>query len=159
MTTPLSSLQKAREESVAAVLMQKRKASEMAETLTVILSRLLVHYSAASKLRQTISLASELSGEDREAELMRASQRVASILEDIAFSSDQIGKVVRSFQNWSAGLDHCEADLLAAVDSAPDLAKPRLGRGDAISMRNSLPINQARKSLFGRVAAFFRRSA
>lgn len=137
MTTPLASLQKAREESVAAVLMQKRKAAETAETLSGLLSRLLVHYSAASKLRQSIALAAELSGEDRDAELHRSGQRALALLEAMAQTSDLIGKTVRIFQNWSAGLDQCEAELLAAVDAAPDLARPRLGRGDAAVMRNA----------------------
>ena len=137
MTTPLASLQKAREESVAAVLMQMRKTAETAETLSGLLSRLLVHYSAASKLRQSIALAAELSGEDRDAELHRANQRALALLEALAQTSDQIGKSVRTFQNWAAGLDQCEAELLAAVDSAPDLARPRLGRGDAAVMRNA----------------------
>ena len=97
MTTHLSILQSAREEAVASLLMQQRKTEEAAAELSGLLAKDLAHYAAARRLRSSLRLATELSGEDRDAEIFRSARQLDELMESMAATTDRIGPAVRRF--------------------------------------------------------------
>ncbi len=138
MTTTLSILQSAREEAVACLLMQQRKTAEAAAELSGLLAKDLAHYAAARRLRSSLRLATELSGEDRDAEIFRSARQLDELMESMAATTDRIGPAVRRFQAWAAGIEHCIGDMGRAVEVAPELARAVRGRPEAIAMRNDI---------------------
>lgn len=135
MTTPTARLQDARENAAAAVMVQQRKTAAAAEAVAGHLSAHLAAYAALRRLRSTIRLAAELSHEDKDAEVFRANQQVDSILQSMVDTSDGLSAVLRRFQEWAAGLDHCADDLGKSVELCPPLARAAMGRPAKLAFR------------------------
>lgn len=137
MTTPTAMLQEARENAAAAVMAQQRKTAAAAEAIAAHLSAHMAGYAAIRRLRSTLRLASELSHEDKEAELYRAVCQADALLQAMVETSDGLSAVLRRFQEWAAGLDHCAAELGKSVDLCPPLARAAMGRPRKLAFRQA----------------------
>ena len=154
MTAPLASLQAAREECVASLLIQQRRTAKLAEELSAVLAGIAGRYASARALRAKLLLASELSGADRDAEMIRSIRASDAILEGLVADADSIRPILQSFNSWAAGIELAIAGLNNSANTCPPLATARKGRGDAIVMRN-----QSAEPRLGFWSFLFRRSA